>query len=96
MSAELRDSPTFAEVAEVVGVPTSQIIAAYSASGGNTVVVIFNPEPLPADDPDGVDTTAWVAKMGRDRDDILRLLSPVEPSPFSVHDVCASFVRMLP
>ena len=96
MSAhELRRAVDFAEYAEAVGVPTSQVIALQQHPSG-ALLLLYTPEPIPDDDPDGVDTTAWAAGLGRDPDGIVRVIMAAEPTPFSVHDVCAALFSELP
>jgi hypothetical protein len=92
--SEWRPGVDFAEFAEAVGVPTSQVMLAHSSTDGRVVVVVFTPDALPDDDPDGVDTTAWAAKLCRDHDRILRLLEPAAATPFSVHELCESLMRV--
>lgn len=91
MEAEFKRNADFAEFAEAAGIPTSQVIAVQRSPRG-AYVLVYTPEPLPDDDPDGVDTTAWSMGLGRDGDDILRVVVDGEPTPFSVHDLCKALV----
>lgn len=93
--AEFRRGFEFAEFAEAAGVPTSQVIALHGAPHPGTYLPMYTPEPIPDDDPDGVDTTAWSIGLARDRDGIVRVVVAGEPSPFSVHDVCAALAGMV-
>lgn len=91
VDAEFHRSFEFAEFAEAAGIPTSQVIALQRSPRG-AFVLVYTPEPLPDDDPDGVDTTAWTMGLGRDRDGIVRIVVDGEPTPFSVHDICRALV----
>lgn len=84
-----RSGVDFAQYAEVLGLPTSQMIAVAEVSG--YAVVTYSPL-ADEDDPDGLET-AWFARMKRDHDRILRLVGEPEPSPFSVAELCAAIAR---
>lgn len=91
MDAEFKRNADFAEFAEAAGIPTSQVIAVARKSD-RVFVLIYTPEPIPEDDPDGVDTTAWSCGLGRDRDGILRVVLGGSPTPFSVEEMCKALV----
>jgi hypothetical protein len=70
---EWKNAPSFAEVAEVLGIPTDHIISTVAAEGAHTVLYTPNlPENL---DVETDDPPIWGAQLQRDHEGILRFVS---------------------